>query len=170
MFGLSTAARLHPGLLRGGQPSEAALAWLRRQGVRTIVNLRRDALAGEPATAARLGLDYVAIPLDASTPPTLDEIERFMSTVTDPARQPVYVHCKHGVDRTGALAAVYRMEVDGWSPEAATDEMLQLGFHRIWLDLRRFVERYRPLGRWRHLSAASTPGPAAPVSPVGAAP
>ena len=33
------------------------------------------------------------------------------------------VHCKNGVDRTGYMVALYRVERGGWSPERAAAEM-----------------------------------------------
>ena len=35
---------------------------------------------------------------------------------------PVYIHCEHGADRTGLLAALYRVKVQGWAPEDAKTE------------------------------------------------
>jgi protein tyrosine/serine phosphatase len=54
------------------------------------------------------------------------------------------VHCQHGVDRTGAMMAVYRMEEEGWSNTEASAEMDYFDAHRIWKDLRAFVRKYQP--------------------------
>jgi len=69
-----------------------------------------------------------------------------LSAMTDPANQPVFVHCSRGTDRTGVVMAVYRMEVDGWSEAEAEAEMEAFGFHEIWSQLKEFVRRY-PEGR-----------------------
>lgn len=69
-----------------------------------------------------------------------------MSLRLDPARRPIYVHCQHGVDRTGTIMAIYRMELEGWSNLEAFAEMDHFGAHRIWMDLRNFVRGYKPLG------------------------
>jgi protein tyrosine/serine phosphatase len=55
-------------------------------------------------------------------------MHRLLAIVTDPARQPVFVHCRRGSDRTGTAVAVYRICVEGWSREAAIDEMVNGGF------------------------------------------
>jgi protein tyrosine phosphatase len=60
--------------------------------------------------------------------PTDEAVGRFLDVATDPARQPVYVYCKAGVHRTGSLVAVYRIAVDGWTPNDATKEMDAFGF------------------------------------------
>jgi protein tyrosine/serine phosphatase len=44
------------------------------------------------------------------------------------ANGPVLMHCKHGSDRTGLMAAMYRVVVQGWSKEDALNEMTQGGF------------------------------------------
>jgi protein tyrosine/serine phosphatase len=49
--------------------------------------------------------------------------------VNDPANAPVYVHCKGGKHRTGALTAVYRITHDNWTAEQAYEEMKQYGFN-----------------------------------------
>jgi protein-tyrosine phosphatase len=43
----------------------------------------------------------------------------------------VFVHCLHGVDRTGFMIACYRIRVQGWSPYDAIKEMKALGFHKF---------------------------------------
>lgn len=54
-------------------------------------------------------------------------INTFLTHLKDACYQPLIIHCQHGRDRTGFLAAVYRIEIQGWSPQAAWDEMLRLG-------------------------------------------
>ncbi|WVM91781.1 tyrosine-protein phosphatase [Halopseudomonas pachastrellae] len=43
----------------------------------------------------------------------------------------VLIHCKHGQNRTGLMAAMYRIVFDGWSREQAMAEMLEGGFGRV---------------------------------------
>jgi protein tyrosine/serine phosphatase len=40
----------------------------------------------------------------------------------------VLIHCKHGLDRTGLVAAMYRIVAQGWSKQAALDEMEHGGY------------------------------------------
>ena len=44
------------------------------------------------------------------------------------ANGAVLMHCKHGTDRTGLMAAMYRVVVQGWSKEEALNEMTLGGF------------------------------------------
>jgi len=91
----------------------------------------------------------VEIPLKAdlgSVPPDDGELKRFFEVVLDPARQPVYIHCAFGKDRTGTMAAIYRMEIDGWTPDEALQEMDSFGYHTYYKDLAQFVRDYKPRG------------------------
>jgi tyrosine-protein phosphatase SIW14 len=139
-----------PGVFRGGQPTEQGFRELRALGVKTVINLRSH--HSDLPAAEEAGLEVVDIPMKAnieSDPPTDQDVERFFDVVLDPARRPVYFHCKHGKDRTGTMAAIYRIEVDGWSNERAAQEMLDLGYHTYYRDLIDYVRAYKPQGYGR---------------------
>jgi protein tyrosine/serine phosphatase len=157
--GVSYAAEVEPGLLRGSRPSAAGVAWLKRQGIKTVINLRRFHYETERAQVEAAGMRFEHIPLEASDPPSEAQINRFMALATDEAIRPIYVHCAQGVDRTGTMVAVYRMERQGLSNGDALAEMMGYGAHAIWLDLRRFVRTYRPRGSWRILSSDRATAP-----------
>jgi len=141
--GVDYAAEVTPGLLRGSQPTAATIAWLKQRGVRTVINLRQFRYRDEGKLVRAAGMHYEHIPLAASDAPSDEAVARFLALVTDPALQPVYVHCAQGVDRTGTLMAIYRMEVESWSNADAYAEMKAFGAHRLWWDLRRFVRNYQ---------------------------
>ncbi len=117
---------------RSSQPSPLFLRYLvEHQGVRSLVNLRGRTPGFESDFAARHGLKLFSFDLSASRPPSQAEVMRFLEIVSDPANQPVLVHCRNGVDRTGYMLGLYRIEADGWSPERAAREMsryLQFGW------------------------------------------
>ena len=75
--------------------------------------------------AARHRLRLFSFDLSASRPPSQAEVARFLEIVSDPANQPVLVHCRNGVDRTGYMLGLYRIEADGWSPERAAREAVR---------------------------------------------
>ncbi|HEY9732951.1 MAG TPA: protein tyrosine phosphatase family protein [Drouetiella sp.] len=122
-------------LYRGGQPDALGFAELRRLGIKTIICLRRstEVRSLQRKEAEAMGFDYISIPLSYFGYPTDDQVERFFSIVNDPSRQPVFVHCKHGSDRTGMMIAFYRMTNDGWSVDQAYDEMKSAGFHKLFV-------------------------------------
>jgi protein tyrosine phosphatase (PTP) superfamily phosphohydrolase (DUF442 family) len=147
--GISYVAEVGKGLYRGGAPDTEGVTWLKKRGIRTVINLRHYHGVREGAKVRAAGMRYETIPLESSDAPETQEIELFMSLVTDASLHPIYVHCKHGVDRTGAMMAVYRMEMEGWSNADALAEMDHFGAHKIWHDLRTFVKTYRPTGKWK---------------------
>jgi len=146
--GVAYAAEVAPGLYRGGQPDADGVAWLKSLGVKTILNLRHYHGDDEKRLAEAAGLAYHHVPLESSDAPPAEKLAAIMAILLDPAKRPLYVHCQHGVDRTGTVMAVYRMEREGWSNVEAFAEMDHFGAHRIWQDLRNFVRGYKPLGRW----------------------
>jgi DSP-PTPase phosphatase fused to NAD+ Kinase len=64
-------------------------------------------------------------------------VVEFLRVVSDADRVPVLVHYSYGADRTGAMCAVYRIAVRGWTKEEAIREMTQggFGFHPVWTNL-----------------------------------
>jgi protein tyrosine/serine phosphatase len=146
--GILNFARIHPGLYRGAYPSAEGLRHLKSIGVRTVLNLRSHHSNREAVEAA--GMASVEMKLQAdlfgSEPPTEEQLKGFFELVLDPARQPVFLHCAHGKDRTGTMAALYRIEVDGWTPDEAIEEMQAFGYHDVYKDLIAFVRSYQPRG------------------------
>jgi hypothetical protein len=47
------------------------------------------------------------------------------------------------------MAALYRIEIDGWSNDRAVEEMRALGYHTYYRDLIEYVRAYRPKGYGR---------------------
>lgn len=145
--GLKNVARLTPELYRGAQPTEDGYRKLKQLGIKTVVSFRCFTDTRPEVEAA--GLDYVMIPIYASigsNPPTDAQLQTFFDTVLDPSKQPVYIHCKHGKDRTGMMAALFRIERQLWTIKEATDEMQDFGYHDIFRDLIAFVRTYARRG------------------------
>lgn len=141
---------------------------LRRHGIRTVVNLQPRSInalpwhAAEAAACARAGAELVDLPLEAGTPPTAEEVTRWLELMDDPARRPVLVHCQHGVIRTGMLVAAFQIARRGYDNDRAWRELPTFG-HRLHLPrhgrMRRFVQTFDPVG-----SAAPVPSTVAPGS------
>lgn len=129
-------------VFRGEQPSALGYATLKREGFDTVINLRHEQ-DWERQLAENNGLKYVRVGLPGLGAPTERDGLKFLSTVTDPASGKVFFHCEHGSDRTGAMAAIYRMTVQGWSLDAALAEMPKYGFHQGFEDANaEFVRRF----------------------------
>ena len=142
---MDNAAYIEPDLVRCDWPGDRGLEELRRRGFRTIVNLTGD--GGERDKAKELGFEYFEIPLTAtlwSSPPKESQVEQFLELLTDPDLRPLAFHCKQGKDRTGMMAAIYRIEVDRWTNGEAIEEMQTFGYHDWFKDLIQYVRSYVP--------------------------
>ncbi len=111
----------------GATPPEA-MADLTRLGFASIINFRtaeeRGATVEAGQAAARdAGLKYFHLPFRT---PTAALIETFLTTVADPANQPVYIHCG-SANRVGAMWLIKRVKLDGWDVERATAEAEAIG-------------------------------------------
>ena len=114
---------------RGSQPSEVQMEELKRLGVKTIIDLRKDKVASAANWASRAGLQYFNITMKPGRAATDEQTAYFLNLVNDPKNWPVYVHCKGGRHRTGALTAVYRITHDGWTAAQAWEEMKAYDFN-----------------------------------------
>ena len=131
-------------LYRGGQPKPGGLQRLRELGVKTIVNLRgEDPNARAEGEAARsLGLRYYSISLPQFSKPRDEEVQRVLDLINASENQPVFVHCHHGRDRTGAIIACYRISHDGWTAEAAKHEAKRYGLSWIEIGMKHYIDAY----------------------------
>ena|SRR5688500_16298529 len=120
--------KVNDNYFRGSQPTQSQMAALKAMGVKTIIDLRRDYVPEARQWASELGLNYFNLPLKPSKPATAEQTEYFLRLVNNPANAPVYVHCKGGRHRTGAMTGVYRISHDGWTAQQAFDEMMKYEF------------------------------------------
>ncbi|HEX8922421.1 MAG TPA: tyrosine-protein phosphatase [Pyrinomonadaceae bacterium] len=113
---------------RGSQPTAEGFARLKKLGVKTVIDLRKDSVSEAPEWVRAAGMQYFNIPLKASRAATEAQTAEFLKLVNDPNNWPVYVHCKGGRHRTGALTAIYRITHDGWTADQAYKEMKEYDF------------------------------------------
>ncbi len=128
-----------PGVLwRAEAPTRSDAQWLVERGVGTVVslqlNVRRsfESVHLDPAQARSVVYyrvqDFSAI--QVLTHQHLDEHVAEVLAIIQKAPKPVFISCRAGVDRTGVIAAAYRMLVQGWSAQRAIADMD--GFHSPW--------------------------------------
>lgn len=141
---LGNFAVVSQGIYRGARPTARGQCMLKGLGVKTVISLENleDVVAWEKRNSETLGLQFINMPMSVFIPPTPEQVKTFMALVRDPARQPVYFHCMQGSDRTGTMALIYRITVDGWDFDRAYAEMQQHGFHEYLLGLQSFIRSY----------------------------
>jgi protein tyrosine/serine phosphatase len=125
-------AKVTPFLYRGARPTQDGIGVLKTLGVKTILNIENDvkAVDTERAWAQALDIQYISIPLSGFFAPSEGKMDQIFKVLHDPSNYPVFLHCKHGEDRTGLVVGLYRYYDEHWAAQAAYDEMLQNGFHK----------------------------------------
>ena len=136
--------RIGDAYYRGAQPDGRGFADLVKLGVKTVIDLTAHGHADEQAMVEHDGMKFYRIPLTTSHRPSDAAVIRFLELVSDPAREPVFVHCEGGRHRTGVMTAVYRMTHDRWTADQAYAEMKQYRFEGFpsHPTLKRFVFDY----------------------------
>jgi len=131
-------------LYRGGQPAESDYKALAAYGIHTIVDLRNDEEAFAKSAAEAAGLKYYNIPMDGVSAPSDEDVAKFLSIINDPSSGKIFMHCKAGIHRTGAMGAVYRIAHDGWDYDKTYAEMKNYEFSAGLFHgaLKSFVKKY----------------------------
>lgn len=128
-----------PGLLwRAESPTRSDAQWLVAHGVGTVISLqldvRRSFESAHLAPGTVHSITYFRVRNFAATQVLthrhLDDHVAEVLAIIQEAPKPVLISCRAGVDRTGVIAAAYRVLVDGKSRGQAIKEMD--GFHSPW--------------------------------------
>ena len=125
---VGTQYNLHqmtPTLYRSALPDAKAVALLQSLQIGTVVNFlpESDDTWLPPGNITRVQQPYRTNHVDDA-----DIIAALRAIRAAEAEGPVLMHCKHGSDRTGLIAAMYRVVIQGWSKDEAISEMTQGGF------------------------------------------
>jgi protein tyrosine/serine phosphatase len=127
--------RVTPHFYRSARLEASDIPLLKSLGIATVVSLRsfhsdRRLLSRSGVRAVRIGINTWQIN-DRNMTAALQAIRR--------AEQdgPVLLHCMHGADRTGLVAAMYRVVFQGWDTARALAELTQggYGYHAVWKNI-----------------------------------
>lgn len=107
----SNAHWLDEKMVRAAQPWPFHLKWWKRDGIRTIINLRGGKGTSfyelEKDACARLGLTMIDFTVTSRAVPTREQVlgarDMFASI-----QYPALMHCKSGADRAGLMSVLYR--------------------------------------------------------------
>ena len=132
-------------IYRGAQPEPQAWAELAKMGVKTVIDLRLEdehPTAVEGQAVASAGMRYINIPMKGFATPTNEQISKVLALLN--SDEPVFVHCRKGADRTGAVIACYRIAHDHWQADRALQEAKAFGMSSLQLSLKRYVKAFQP--------------------------
>jgi len=119
---------------------------IRKLGIKTVITLWdenpdpdlhpnrfRSETIKESELCKSMGVNYKYIfvellPETRAGKEPLTAVNKFLEVMDDESSYPVLIHCKAGLHRTGVMAAIYRMEYDGWSRGDAFRELKSHGF------------------------------------------
>lgn len=136
--GVPNLAEVEPGIWRGGQPSLSGWTYLKGVGVSNVVKLNVES-EGSDASAKALGFRVAYIPITTQQQmigPVRPQLELALKEI----HPGTFVHCTHGVNRTGTLIILYRIKVDGWIKPGAIAEADSFGWDSSFHALKDFVE------------------------------
>ena len=131
-----------PEISIGAQPSASDLQELKKDGFRSVINLRRPDEASplnpseEGAQVRALHMDYFNLPISPQNLSAADA-EKFRERISE-LPKPVFVHCQGGT-RAGAFSLLHLGAESGWGGDQAFAEGEKAGFKCESPALRQFV-------------------------------
>lgn len=133
--------RVTPLFYRSARLQASDIPLLQSLGIATVVSLRsfhsdRRLLERSGVRAVRIGIN------------TWQINDRNMTAALRAIRQaeadgPVLLHCMHGADRTGLVAAMYRVVFQDWDTGRALAELTGggFGYHAMWKNIPDYLAR-----------------------------
>ena len=112
----------------------AGIAELKELGIKAVIDLQSNEVSEEKAACEANGIVFYSRPLpglEIITEPNRILVSNILTLIEDPTNQPIFIHCQHGKDRTGALVAEYRID-HGATAKEAIAEMRH--YHNSWIE------------------------------------
>lgn len=104
--------------------------YLNRYNIKTVIDLRKgnvidplnpaftNDVKKEEALVNKIdGVSYINIP--SAQIPSNENLIDFYEVIDDTANYPLLIHCHHGTGRAAMYSALYRIENENYSPDAA---------------------------------------------------
>jgi protein tyrosine/serine phosphatase len=140
LAGVPNLHRVTPNFYRSAQPDAQGFAEIvKRYAVRSVVSLR--AFHSDNPLTKGLPLRLYDFPMHTWHIEREDVVGALRALRISTLQGPTLLHCEHGADRTGLITALYRILYQGWSKDAALDEMQNgdFGFHDVWINIPRYL-------------------------------
>jgi protein tyrosine/serine phosphatase len=113
--------------LQGGDVDGSVIGWISDQ---TEAGESTQMINAEAELATVNHIKFEPLPLDSHMRIGARAgamIQHALEILGDPSRRPVFIHCEHGVDRTGLVIALYRVIYQNWKPADAKAEWVKSG-------------------------------------------
>ncbi|MCP1659812.1 phosphatase domain-containing putative toxin [Neisseria perflava] len=141
------------------QPIADDVAAIRQLGIQSVINLRYFDRNDDRQHLGGLGLNLINQPLKSwyITPKHIAQTLYLIEKAQQ--HGAVLIHCYHGADRTGLIAGMYRIVYQGWTVEAAKQEMIHgsYGYHSIWKNIANLFNEETVAQVKAHLAALRQP-------------
>lgn len=111
--------KIDEGVYRSKQPDKDTFPMLEQLGMKEVLNLRRYHTDNDEAKNTAIKLHHIKINAGSITQNHLIKALKIIEN----RKGPIVFHCWHGSDRTGAVAAAYRIIFNNWSNAQAIDEL-----------------------------------------------
>jgi tyrosine-protein phosphatase SIW14 len=138
--------RVDDHIYRGRQPQTKDFAILKQKGFKTVLDLRGGPIhkPREQRTVEALGMQYISIRLSGIWEPKDPQIAQILAVMEDPARWPIFMHCRRGDDRLGMAIACYRIAHDHWTNQDALQEACDDKLSPFEVLMRRYIRHFDP--------------------------
>ncbi|WP_191489218.1 dual specificity protein phosphatase family protein [Pseudomonas sp. FEN] len=117
--------QMTPTLYRSTLPDRNAVPILAKLNITTVINFQPDA---DSSWLSDPGIKQVQLPYRTGHVDDADVLTILRAIRDAENKGSVLIHDKQGSERTGLMAAMYRVVIQGWSKEEALSEMIMGGF------------------------------------------
>jgi len=126
--------------------------YIRRYNIRSILNLRgenpsSDWYREELTVSAANHIKHYDITLSSTKEPTENDV-RQLTAIFKEAPRPILIHCQAGADRSGVVAAMWKVIVDQ-EPKSEAEKQLSIFYGHVPLGgtyaMDKFFKKWQPL-------------------------
>jgi len=114
--------KMDKNLYRSAMPDKKAVKKLKALGINQVINFHQES---NESWIGEANLQEIHLPMRMRRFDDEDAIAALRSIRNAQQTGAVLIHCRHGQNRTGLVAALYRVIYQGWSKEQAMAEMRQ---------------------------------------------
>ncbi|WP_022965977.1 dual specificity protein phosphatase family protein [Denitrificimonas caeni] len=130
--------KMSDSLYRSALPRVQDVEWLQQNKIQTVINFYQKP---DSLWLRDTGIEQIQIPLRTDRIDDADVLRVLRSIASAEQKGKVLMHCKHGQNRTGLIAAMYRIVFEDWSKADAMAEMEQgFGGEARMADATRYLE------------------------------